>query len=378
MAFIMIQPTPSSEVVTHGPQNVSIANIEQGLNDLWAQFNKNIKRGQTVMRACMSNLIIYCDTSEEAEVISQELTTIVDAHPARILLLVAKGLLNNNKLDAFVSIYYTDVKDGLQVCAERIDVIANSDVSSRLPSVARSQLVGDLPTALWWASRQTPPDAGDVFFELADLADHIIYDNMGWINPTKGIAIMTRWVASQQNEQVVYNLAWRRTAIWRKLISQILDPRVLPDALSTLRVIKIDHGPHALAMSWLLISWLASQLNWTPVSGKTISNSEMIWQFQNKAQKVKVIARRLPKGEPLVYKLLFNWSKNGETEHIGFERLDGERIGIVETLSSDAPRVFAAQIPNRASLVSAQLAHRDRDKMLENTLIIANQMADFF
>ena len=135
----MNQQTSDSKIVTHPPTKVPIAHIESELDGLWAQFNKNISDGQTVMRACMSNLIIYCDTSAEAEVISQELTSIVDAHPARVLLLIGKGKPKKETLEAFVSIYYMKVSDGLQVCAERIDVISTPEVAGRLPSVARSQ-----------------------------------------------------------------------------------------------------------------------------------------------------------------------------------------------------------------------------------------------
>ncbi len=374
----MNQETAESKITTHPPKKVRIGHIETELDGLWAQFNKNISGGETVMRACMSNLIIYCDTPAEAAVIDQELTTIVDSHPSRILLLIGKGQPKQETIEAFVSIYYMSVPDGLQVCAERIDVLSSPEVTARLPSVARSQLIGDLPTALWWTSRQPPPDAGDVFFELAELADQIIYDNMGWTNPTKGVATMTRWVASQQDEQVVYNLAWRRTAIWRKLISQVLDPLVAPDALSSLRLIEIDHGPHALAMTWLLVGWLGYQLNWKATEGKQMSGSKMVWRFRNSKHEINVVARRLSEGEPLLYRVLFDWSDAEQEGHTCFERLDHERIGIAETLDTDSPRVFAAYIPNRSTLVSAQLAHRDRDKVFENALSISNTMADSF
>ncbi|NOQ34552.1 MAG: hypothetical protein GQ569_01485 [Methylococcaceae bacterium] len=374
----MIHHLSDSKIVTQNPKKVRIANIESELDGLWSQFNENISGGETVMRACMSNIIIYCDTPAEAKVISQELMAIVDAHPARVLLLVGKGKPKKETLEGFVSIYYTTVADGLQVCGERIDVVATSETAGRLPSVARSQLIGDLPTALWWASRQTPPDAGDVFFELAELADQIIYDNMGWINPIKGVATMTRWVASQQDEQVVYNLAWRRAAIWRKLVSQVLDPCVAPEALSSLRLIEIDHGPHALAISWLLVGWLAGQLKWKPIEGKALTDSEMIWRFQNGNQIIKVVARRLPKGEPLLYRLLFDWKHPEHQGRTCLKRLDSERISIEETHTAGASRVFSAQTPKRSSLVSAQLAHRERDKILEKALQVSNTMADLF
>jgi glucose-6-phosphate dehydrogenase assembly protein OpcA len=375
----MILKNGASTVVTQAPKRVNIADIESGLGMLWAQFNQANSGGQSVvMRACMSNLIIYCDTSQEAEVISQEIAAIVDIHPARILLLVGNGKPSEGTIEARIAIYYTALDDGWQVCAERIDVISTTAVADRLPSVARSQLVGDLPTTLWWASQRTPPTAGEVFFQLAELANQIIYDNVGWVNPAQGVAAMTRWVAAQENTQIVHNLAWRRFAGWRKLISQVLDPQTAPDALNALNSIEITHGPHALPMTWLLVGWLASRLNWQSVDGKRLSDSELVWRFKNNHQDIKVHVRRLPKGDPLIYHLLFDWSKPGNAGRICFERLDNERIGIVEALSTVPPRVFTAHVPERSTLVSAQLAQRNRDKIFENALKSSNAMSAVF
>ncbi|MDD5320360.1 MAG: glucose-6-phosphate dehydrogenase assembly protein OpcA [Methylococcales bacterium] len=374
----MMRQNAVSKVNVKTPKRVRIANIEPELGALWGQFNQNTSGGHTVMRACMSNLIIYCDNNDEAQLISQEIAAIVDVHPARVLLLVADGQSGKDTIEAFITLYYTALSDGWQVCAERIDVVSTAEATKRLPSVARSQLIGDLPTTLWWASRQPAPEAGEVFFQLAELADQIIYDNMGWTNPIKGVAAMTRWVAAQQDAQIVHNLAWRRFANWRKLISQVLDPLVAPNALDSLSLIEIDHGPHALAMSWLLVGWLTSQLQWKSVGGKRLSNSELVWHFRNYQREVKVVARRLPKGEPLIYRLLFDWSQAGHDGRVCFERLDSDRIGIMEAFSTIPARVFAAQIPERSTLVSAQLAQRNRDKIFENALKAANAMSAVF
>nr|WP_179210247.1 glucose-6-phosphate dehydrogenase assembly protein OpcA [Crenothrix polyspora] len=374
----MIATTPAPKIINQPLKRVRIASIEAELGMLWAQFNRDSGGGHTVMRACMSNLIIYCDTVEEAAVVNQEITAIVDVHPARVLLLVGDGKPSEGTMEALITIYYTALNEDWQVCAERIDVIASPASAERLPSVARSQLIGDLPTALWWVSRRPPPEVGDVFFQLAELADQIIYDNMGWINPIKGVSAMTRWVAAQQNEQVVYNLAWRRFSVWRKLLGQMLDPQIAPGALDDLRVIEIDHGPHALAMTWLMVGWLASQLKWQPVDGKQLSNSELVWKFHNHRHEIKITAKRLPKGEPLLYRLLLDWSQAQQENKLCFERLDNDRIGIVEALSTVPARVFAAQVPERATLVSAQLAHRNRDKIFESALKSANAMAAVF
>lgn len=367
-----------SKVISQTPKRVRISHIESELGGLWAQFNQNTSGGHTVMRACMSNLIIYCDNTEEAELINKEIAAIVDVHPARVLLLVAGGQLGQDIIKAFITIYYTALSDGWQVCAERIDVVSTLDASRRLPSVARSELIGDLPTTLWWVSRQPPPEAGEVFFQLAELANQIIYDNMGWTNPIKGVALVTRWVAGQQDAHVVHNLAWRRLAFWRRLISQVLDPLAVPGALESISLLEIEHGPHALGLSWLMVGWLASQLKWTPVDGKSLSNSELIWRFHNNRHDIKVVAKRLPEGEPLFYRLLFDWSQDGREGRACFERLDTERIGIVEEFSTVPARVFAAQIPERSTLVSAQLANRNRDKIFENALKASNAMSAVF
>ncbi len=375
----MIPKNGASNVVTQPPKRIKIAQIESGLAALWAQFNQANSGGHAVvMRACMSNLIIYCDKPQEAEMIGQEIAHIVDIHPARILLLVGNANPSAGPLEASIAIYYTALDDGWQVCGERIDVISTTAGADRLPSVARSQLVGDLPTTLWWASQRPPPTAGEVFFQLAELANQIIYDNVGWLNPAQGVAIMTRWVAAKQNTQIVHNLAWRRFAGWRKLISQVLDPQVAPDALEDLHTIEIAHGPHALPMTWLLTGWLASQLNWQAVDGKRLSDSQLVWRFKKNHQNIKIQVKRLPKGDPLIYHLLFDWSKPGHAGRICFERLDNERIGIVEALSTVPPRAFTAHVPERSTLVSAQLAQRNRDKIFENALKSSNAMTAVF
>ncbi len=368
-----------SKVKTQKPIAVSIAEIEPELDRLWAQFNQSQSNGEhTVMRACMSNLIIYCDTAKEAEIIDAEITSIVDAHPARVILLMSGGKPSEGQIEARIAIYYTAVSDGWQVCAERIDVISTASMVMRLPSVVRSKLIGDLPTTLWWASKQPPPQAGDLFFQLAEMANQIIYDNIGWLNPAQGVAAMTRWVAAQENTQIVHNLAWRRFAGWRKLISQVLDPQTAPDALNNLHTIEIAHGPHALPMTWLFTGWLVSRLKWQAVDGKRITDSELIWRFRNNRQDIKVQVKRLPEGNPLIYHLLFDWSKPQKAGRICFERLDNERIGIVEALSTVPARVFSAQAPERAVLISAQLAHRNRDKIFENALKSSNAMTAVF
>src|SRR5260370_28158592 len=43
-----------------------------------------------ILRACMSNLVIYCDRPELANQVALEISDIVATHPARVFLLIAE------------------------------------------------------------------------------------------------------------------------------------------------------------------------------------------------------------------------------------------------------------------------------------------------
>ncbi len=144
----MTEPQSGFEVLTHPSKLIRIADIDSELAGLWTQFNEDISEGKTVMRACMSNLIIYCDSDDELQSISREISDIVDAHPARVLLLMGNGLPSDGKIEALITMYYQAVPAGWQVCAERIDVISTPESTDYLPSVARAHLIATRPAQM--------------------------------------------------------------------------------------------------------------------------------------------------------------------------------------------------------------------------------------
>ncbi|QLQ32323.1 MAG: glucose-6-phosphate dehydrogenase assembly protein OpcA [Candidatus Thiothrix singaporensis] len=120
-------------------------------------MNQELGENQVVTRACMSNLIIYCDDDEQTLKVNEALPRIVSAHPCRVILLTGLGHTGEPGLDVFVSGLYSKLSSGLQVSAELIRVIADASARKRLAPVARAHLVGDLPTTLWWASLEPAP-----------------------------------------------------------------------------------------------------------------------------------------------------------------------------------------------------------------------------
>ena len=177
-------------------------------------------------RACMSNLLIWCATQEQARGLPIEIGEIVEKHPSRVLLLVGEPEYENAGLSASVSAVCHPASAGRQICSEHVTLSAPTPSANRLPSIARPLLIGDLPTALWWAAPEPPTAAGALFDDLAGMADHVIYDSAGWLDPVRGVVSVASWEMGLETRRVVSDLAWRRGKPWRRLVSQTLDPLI--------------------------------------------------------------------------------------------------------------------------------------------------------
>ncbi len=137
---------------------------------------------------------------------------------------------------------------------------------------------------------------------MAENAQQIIYDSLGWVEPTRAVAATFSWL--QQFEQglrggrwrVASDLNWRRLKYWRRVINQEFDDAVAPGAVTSATELLVEHGPHAVVQAWELVSWLTSQLGWQVQAGKVQQGLEIAWQFQAPHGFVRVRIRRLPVG----------------------------------------------------------------------------------
>jgi glucose-6-phosphate dehydrogenase assembly protein OpcA len=355
------------------PLPVSLTDIEKELAGLWNSLSQEAPSGYTLTRACMSNLVIYCETRKEADAVVNDLPKILEVHPARILLLIGEAESDEDELKAYLSIYYSLLSGAVQLCAEQVTVFCRQNAARRLPSIPRALCMGDLPTALWWASSQPPPLAGDIFYNLAESADQVIFDSIGWKDPVKGVLAVAQWLAGNCN-QVIYNLAWRRLKSWRKLISETLDPRVVPGALSTVSRLEIEHGPHALPVAWLLVGWLAARLGWQPVDGRLLSQTAMTWRFACGGNPIDVRVKRRDEGDAWIDQLSWSWrGDNGGT--VVFSQLGERKLGVRSEAAHVAETVVAMPDLDHAGLLAAQMAHRFHDELFEDVLAVSNRMA---
>lgn len=366
---------PPASDISFAPRPVDIAGIERALHQLVGEADEeNPDAPQHITRVCMSNLIVYCDSKAAAARLPEEIDTIVQQHPARALLLIGDEKQTGNDIEAHVSAYCHVVGAGRRVCSEFVTVAANGGAVQRLPSTVRSLLVGDLPTALWWATPTPPPLGGKMFEELSAMAGQVIYESLGWLDPVHDMIATANWAARDPEGQIIADLSWRRLKPWRRIISQGLDPTVVPGAQLYVSDVYMEHGPHGLPQAWLLVSWLARRLGWQPTQGKVKGGTEITWGFLSPRNPVKVTIRRLPEGDPVVTRISIGWSVEGEkmTAHYA---LEPGRLVVTWDDSALAARHLIAPPQPRAELVAKQLPDLGGDMLFRNTLQVCKHMA---
>jgi glucose-6-phosphate dehydrogenase assembly protein OpcA len=367
-------PTETMPVQSDPSRPVPIAAIERELVNLW---NRKDPGSDMVTRACMSNLVVLCSKVAQAHWIPEEIAEIVRFHPARAIVLVQDDDLPGTDLDASVGLMCHMTGGKRKLCSEYVTVKSPSVSLRRIPSVTRSLLIGDLPTALWWApSQQAPPLAGELFHELSDMVGQIIFESRGWVDPVHSVVATAEWAANDQSCHTLSDLEWRRMKPWRRLISQTLDPAVMPGALDSITDVRIEHGPHAVVKAWLLSGWLACRLGWRPERGKVAPGSDLSWNFRSSTGPLRITLHRLPSGEPKVKQVTISCLQDGKPTTIHFTRLGPGRLAVAGEDPNAPPRVLVVKSESRASLVARQLPDLARDSLFMDTLQVSRLMAE--
>jgi glucose-6-phosphate dehydrogenase assembly protein OpcA len=121
--------------------------------------------------------------------------------------------------------------------------------------------IGELPKFLWW--KGTPdPDYG-LFKRLADLSNSIIIDSSSF-NDVDAELLQIQGLIEQGSG--LADLNWRRLAPWQELTAEAFDPPERRAALQEVDRVTIDYEKGNSAQALMFLGWLASRLNWRPVS----------------------------------------------------------------------------------------------------------------
>lgn len=102
---------------------------------------------------------------------------------------------------------------------------------------------------------------------------------------------------------------------------------------------------------------------------------QITWTFRVRERTIRVTVKRLAEGDPDLYRMRWSWREGSEERHILVSRLDHDRLGVSEQGSDTPLWVIPAPELKKAQLVSAQMAHRSRDKVFEDALAVGNRMS---
>jgi len=358
------------------------------LRDIDRELTRRVKAVQDpgdapVLRARMSNLIIYKDRADDLDEVIADVPAITAIHPAMVFLLVASASDEEGELTARISVRERLAGGGRTAASELVVLDATGRAVQRLPYVVRGLALGNLPTNLLWSSATPPAFDGPILHELADHAEQLLYDSLGWSDPWHGLARMAGWIGPFERpggaggaRRIVSDLAWRRLKPWRRLLGQALDPAVAPGALESMREIVFSHGSGGEVAACLTAGWLASSLGWHVESARSRSGGESSWVFVSPHGRVNVRIVRHAEGLSELQHVCIDCSITTR-DCLLDARLEGDGRGlIVRPMGLEAePRSILIPRQTKAALVGQQLSDRIRDTAFHRSVHIAGTMA---
>lgn len=336
-----------------------------------------------IVRACMSNLIVYCDGADLAVRVSAEVPAIVAAHPARVLLLVAEPGTEPGEVTATVQVRGHVVEPGRWVVSEQITLRAAGQAVDRLPYSVRGLLIGDLPTNLWWAPAIPPALGAAPLYELSERVQQVVYDSIGWPNPARGVLATAPWLARFERIpgkgegawRVASDLNWRRLKYWRRVLAQALAPASAPGAIESITEVLVEHGPHAAVQAWELVSWMARRLGWDVKAGRVQPNVEIAWQVAAPHGSLRVCIRRLAEGPSDIRRVRIACTLNATPAALNITPQDEGRLAVVPEGVAGEPRTLTMPTPGLAELVARQLSDREHDPIFRESMSVAEVFA---
>jgi glucose-6-phosphate dehydrogenase assembly protein OpcA len=352
------------------------------LQDAERELSRQMKRLQgdpnrPLQRARMSNLVIFCSSLEQSILLNEQVPAISVVHPARTILLVGEPGRDRD-LTARVTVRPLGPDAKHYACAEQVTLHAGGGNVDRLPFAVRALVIGDLPVNLWWAAPVPPPLSGALLHELAEDAQQIIYDSVGWPDPARGVAAAGPWLEHVERPGVRWRVAsdlnWRRLKYWRRLLAESLGALAREDASEAVTEIDIEHGPHGMVQAWLLASWLTNGLGWKVQVGKVTPGRETVWRFRTHAGEGTVHIRRLEEGPADVRAVRIVARIGTDTVTVRIVAESAERLS-AQVEGGGQPRTILVPPASPAELIGRQLSDRERDPGFRASMQTATLMA---
>lgn len=147
------------------------------------------------------------------------------------------------------------------ICCEYISLQGTAAALDRIGGVISALLISELPRYIWW--KATPEPDYPLFKRMYQDADVIIIDSSTFNRPLSDLKLIGKLL--DQGIQIA-DLNWSRLAPWQELAAQAFDPPERRNAIYEIDEVTIDYEQGNITQAIMYLGWLASCLNWYPVS----------------------------------------------------------------------------------------------------------------
>jgi len=187
---------------------------------------------------------------------------IASANPCRIIALCPiAGEDEGVKTQVSASCPIQKHSQSTLICCEYVTLSGTSAALERIGGMICELMISDLPKFIWW--KGTPdPDYG-LFKRLAGMSNSVIVDSSSFQKPEAGLLRLQEFIAQ---DIPMADLNWQRLASWQELAAEAFDPPERRSALKEVDQVTIDYEQGNSAQALMFLAWLASRLQWRPVS----------------------------------------------------------------------------------------------------------------
>jgi glucose-6-phosphate dehydrogenase assembly protein OpcA len=174
------------------------------------------------------------------------------------------------------------------VCCEYITLSGTTSALERIGGMIPALLIGGLPKFLWW--KATPDPNNPLFKRLAAVCNNVIVDSCNFNEPESDLLSLQELL---ETNVPLADLNWRRLSAWQELTAEAYDAPNRRDALPEIDRVMIDYEKGNPAQALLYLGWLASRLEWMPISYQKESDDYDITRIRFVAQNQKHIEAEL-------------------------------------------------------------------------------------
>ncbi|WP_375501761.1 glucose-6-phosphate dehydrogenase assembly protein OpcA [uncultured Nostoc sp.] len=174
------------------------------------------------------------------------------------------------------------------ICCEYITLSGTAAALERIGGMIPALLIGGLPKFLWW--KATPDPNNGLFKRLAAVCNNVIVDSCNFNKPESDLLHLEELV---ETGVPLADLNWRRLASWQELTAEAYDSPNRRAALKEIDRVTIDYEKGNPAQALLFLGWLASRLQWQPVSYEKESGDYDITRIRFIAQEQRQVEAEL-------------------------------------------------------------------------------------